>query len=239
MLSHYTLLLTLGAALTLSGCAKDPSEAAPKAEVGAVKASAKANAPAEAKGDDKVVAKSAAPDSKASAKGEAPADYALSGTIGFVGSKVTGSHTGLFKTWSGTMKADPKLEALSLSFSADVASVFSDPEKRGAWNAKLDEHLKSADFFDAATHPKATFVSTAIAKDTKGPHTHKVSGDLTMRGVTRPVTFPATVTMSAEGIEAKAEFTIQRSQWGVSYKGKADDLIREGVVLKVDVKGKS
>jgi polyisoprenoid-binding protein YceI len=218
----YPLAATLALSLLVSGCAKDPSAAAPKAAVGEAK-SATAKAPA------------AAPAAKAASAKRAPIQ--LTGTFGFVGSKVTGSHSGVFKTWSGTVTMGADVERATLNLSADVGSVFSDPDNRGAFSEKLDGHLKGPDFFDAAKHPKATFVSTSIKAAASGSGTHSVTGDLTMRGVTRPVTFPATVSLTDKAVSAKAEFTIQRSQWGITYKGKADDLIREGVVLKVDVQG--
>ena len=110
---HLTLWITAALALSLAftGCAKDPSAAAPKAEVGEKKvaspaggeeSAAKAAAPAPS-GADKATAttaKSASAPAKSPAK-SAPKVMALEGTLGFVGSKVTGSHTGLFKTWSG------------------------------------------------------------------------------------------------------------------------------------------
>ena len=64
-----------------------------------------------------------------------------------------------------------------------------------------------------------------------------MSGDLTMRGVTRPVTFPAKIKMTDAGMEAAAKFTINRTDWGIVYKGKADNLIREGVVMNIQLKG--
>ena len=71
----------------------------------------------------------------------------------------------------------------------------------------------------------------------EGDATHTVSGDLTMRGVTRPITFPATIKMSDASMEASAKFTINRTDWGIVYKGKADNLIREGVVMNIQIKG--
>lgn len=226
------LMFTLGAL----GCAKDPSAAAPKAEVGEKKAATPeaaegANAPTKA-----AAPKAAATSAKASAA--AAKVMALSGTLGFTGSKVTGSHTGVFKTWQGEASVGESFEDAKLSFTADVASVFTDPESRAPWSEKLDGHLKSPDFFDAAKFPKATFVSTKIAKASGGSATHTITGDLTMRGVTRSVSFPATVSLTGGQMKAKAEFTIQRTQWGINYKGKADDLIRDGVVLKIDVASK-
>ena len=217
------LSVLLGFAVTAMGCAKDPSKNAPKANVGPIQ---------------KVQAETP-PTPKAGPKGKdfKRSTTALSGTVGFVGSKVTGSHTGVFKTWSGTVEMGKTFDDAKLSFSADVASVFTDPDDRGAWSKKLDGHLRSPDFFDAAQYPTARFVSASIEKTTQGPATHSVTGALTMRGVTRSVTFPATVTLTDDRIAAKAEFTIKRSQWGIHYTGKADDLIRDGVVLQIDVAG--
>ena len=234
--TQYNALIIAALATTLatSGCAEDPSKAAPQATVGEVKA-AEPKAAEAAKPQAAAATKPSAPKATAAAA----KTVALSGTIGFTGSKVTGSHDGVFKTWTGSLVMGNSLEATSLSFSVDTASVFSDPDNRSPWSEKLDGHLKSADFFDAGAHPQATFKSTAIKEGGEGAATHTMSGDLTLRGVTRPVTFPATVKIDGASVSATAEFTIQRTQWGVNYKGKADDLIRDGVVMKINVQGKS
>jgi polyisoprenoid-binding protein YceI len=65
-----------------------------------------------------------------------------------------------------------------ITFEADVESI-------DTGNGQRDGHLKSADFFDAAKHPKLTFVSTSVKK--LSGHELRVAGDLTMRGVTKPV----------------------------------------------------
>ena len=214
---RFLLPLVAAGMLVVSGCAKDPSKEAPKASVGAVKSTAEAPLPA---------------------PGETKAAVALTGRIGFVGSKVTASHDGVFKAWKGTATLGDTPESSSVSFSVETASVVSDPDDRGAFSEKLDGHLKSGDFFDVANHPTATFTSTTIVKDASKGGTHAVTGDLTIRGTTRPVTFPATVTMDKAGVKAKAEFTINRKDWGIMYAGMADDLIRDGVVIKLDLVGK-
>jgi polyisoprenoid-binding protein YceI len=160
----------------------------------------------------------------------------LSGTIGFVGSKVTGSHTGDFKKWSGSVTlAGGKAEGGKLEFSVQTASVVADEGSRNDWTPKLEEHLKGADFFDTAKFPTATFASTEIkAGGTGGSHT--VKGNLTLRGVTKVVSFPATIVVKGSEVSGKTEFSINRKDFGLVYAGKADDLIRDGVVLKIDVK---
>lgn len=226
------LLLLLSGSLVVAGCAKDPSKDAPQATAGEATEAAAPKADPAPK-----TAPVAAKEAKAPAP--SPKTVGLSGTVGFTGSKVTGSHDGVFKTWAGSALMGPNLETTSLSFTVETASVFSDPESRGAWSEKLDAHLKGSDFFDAAKFPQATFKSTSIQSASGGPATHTVTGDLTMRGVTRSVSFPATVKLTGDSLSATAEFTIQRSQWGINFKGKADDLIRDGVVMKINVQGKS
>ena len=219
------------------GCAKDPSKDAPKAQIGKARIAAAKSAPAKA-----VKAKKKAPP-KAKVAVVTPTakkdvnTLALMGSVGFVGSKVTGSHDGIFKKWAGKVVMGKSLEDAQISIEADVATVISDPKNRKPWSGKLDKHLKSADFFHAEKFPKAMFVSKSITKTTGTNATHTVTGDLTMRGTTRAVTFPATISHVAGKFMAKADFTINRSDWKIVYKGKADDLIRDGVVLKIDVTG--
>jgi polyisoprenoid-binding protein YceI len=85
---------------------------------------------------------------------------------------------------------------------------------------KLDDHLKSADFFDVATHPTATFTSTRVTA--AGPGRLAVAGDLTIHGVTRPVVLDVTINRIGEHPMSKtpavgfdATTTIRRSEFGV------------------------
>jgi polyisoprenoid-binding protein YceI len=87
---------------------------------------------------------------------------------------------GSFKIWSGSLETDEANPANSkLEASLDAASIDTKEPQR-------DEHLRSADFFDAANHPKITFESTSVEK-VDSEH-FKVSGNLTIRGVSKPVT---------------------------------------------------
>ena len=86
---------------------------------------------------------------------------------------------------------------------------------------KLDEHMKSADFFDAAKFPNVTFKSTKVAAAGKGKL--KVTGDLTVHGVTKPVTLDVTVNnegphpmTKVQSIGFDATATIKRSDFGVA-----------------------
>lgn len=150
--------------------------------------------------------------------------------IEFVGAKVTGDHTGGFTDFTGSVSwIDGKPSAIS--FEIDMNSVFTD-------TPKLTAHLKTPDFFDVATHPKATFRSTSITEAAAGSAdgaTHTVAGTLTMRGTEKAISFPVKVTSDAAGVAAKAEFTINRQDWGVAYKGAPDNLIKDEVLIRLDM----
>lgn len=149
--------------------------------------------------------------------------------VTFVGSKVTGSHTGSFGTFDGRIElTDGKPEASLVKVDIDMKSVDTD-------TPKLTGHLKSGDFFDVEKYPKATFVSTKIVPGGEKGATHTITGNLELRGVTKSVSFPATITVGADAVKATAEFSIDRTQWGITYEGMADNLIRKDVLLKLDL----
>jgi polyisoprenoid-binding protein YceI len=151
-------------------------------------------------------------------------------SINFVAAKVTRDHKGQFNTFDGSIEyADGKPSRIS--FEIDLASVETD-------TPKLTGHLKTADFFDVAKHPKATFVSTAIGDAAAGSPagtTHTLTGTLNLHGMDKEVTIPVVTQATPEGIQATSEFTINRHDWGVSYKGAADDLIKDEVLIKLDM----
>jgi len=87
--------------------------------------------------------------------------------------------SGKFTSFEGKLEGDPEdLTKAIISFSADIDSINTNNEQR-------DGHLKSADFFDAANHPKLTFSSKTI--EHKDGSDYKVTGDLTIRGTTKPI----------------------------------------------------
>lgn len=91
--------------------------------------------------------------------------------------------TGHFREFEGTAVTDgDEFENASVEFSANVASVDTNQPQR-------DEHLRSADFFDAENYPKLTFKSTKVTKT--GDNTYLIKGDLTMKGTTKPVELKA------------------------------------------------
>lgn len=148
-------------------------------------------------------------------------------TVSFVGAKVTGKHAGGFKKVNGTI--DVAGDVATVDVTIDMASVFTD-------NEKLTGHLQTPDLFDVAKFPTARFTSKSITKNADGTST--VSGDFTLHGVTKTISFPATVAVTADGATAQAAFGINRKDFGIVYPGKPDDLINDEVLLKLDVKAK-
>ncbi len=99
---------------------------------------------------------------------------------------------------------------------------------------KLTSHLKSPDFFNVGKYPKATFKSTEIKEGGEGG-THTVTGDLTLLATTKKITFAATIAVAEGSATGKAEFKINRQDFGIVYPGKPDDLIKDDVLLKLDL----
>src|SRR5690242_982238 len=106
-------------------------------------------------------------------------------TIKFTGTKKDGKHEGTFKKVEGTLSVDSAdMTKSKLEVTIDINSMSTD-------DAKLTNHLKGPDFFDAKSHPKAKFVSKSITADKDAKDKYTVAGELTMHGKTHPVTFPA------------------------------------------------
>ena len=197
------------AALLAAACA-NPAKGKPQAEIGA-------------------------PHAPPSGAAEGAVRYGFSNDgsrIGFVGSKVTGSHEGSFAIFAGTVDlvgGDPARSSVVVD--ADAASIVI-PD-----NPRLTAHLKSADFFDGATFPKVHFQATEIRRATTGTDAYTVVGNLEMHGVTKAITFPASIRIGP-AVEVDAEFSINRKDFGINYAGKADDLIRDEVLLRISVRAR-
>jgi polyisoprenoid-binding protein YceI len=150
--------------------------------------------------------------------------------IDFVASKVTRSHNGSFKQFSGKVELAPNsIPDSSVSVDIETASIQADDDQ-------LTAHLKTPDFFDVAKLPKASFVSTKIEPNTAGGATHTVTGNLELHGVKKSISFPATIQVNPDSVSVNAEFAINRKDFGIVYAGKADDLIRDEVLLKLNIK---
>lgn len=176
--------------------------------------------------------------------------------IEWVGTKVSGYHTGDVPVKSGELYVnDGNLSGGR--FVLDLANMkVSGPKQVDSANSnKLLKHLKSADFFDVEKNPEGVFEITNVKpysgntiKDTTDPRqeniskykvsdpTHLVSGNLTLKGITKNIEFPARITVSGNNAEAIAKFNIDRKEWNIVYRGAPDDLIRDAIHLGISIK---
>jgi len=146
-------------------------------------------------------------------------------TVTWTGFKPTGKHDGTFKVNEGALIVNGTnltggkfIIDLNTLSDSDLAA---DAESKG----KLEGHLKSADFFDVAKFPEATFEITSVepyvagSDSNKTGATHLIKGNLTLKDSTKNISFPAKVTVDATTASAVADFNIDRTMWGMNYKG--------------------
>lgn len=134
----------------------------------------------------------------------------------WMGKKVLGKHWGTVNIKKGTLVKEGN--KLSGEFHIDMTSIESHDLDDAKVNAKLVGHLQSDDFFSVAKHPVSKFKITSI-KEQKGQGiaNHIVTGNLTIKGITNEISFPAHIDIRGGIMTAKAEFTIDRSKWDVRY----------------------
>ena len=150
--------------------------------------------------------------------------------VEFVAAKVTRSHNGSFKRFSGSIDLVANhLESSRVTIDIETASVVTDEDQ-------LTGHLKTPDFFDVAKYPKATFVSTGFTPANAAGATHMVTGNFELHGVKKSISFPANIQVAPDSVSVNSEFAINRKDFQLLYPGKADDLIRDGVVIKLSLK---
>jgi polyisoprenoid-binding protein YceI len=200
-LARTTILGTLTLALVLGAGCSNPADDKPEAVVGEKTEAAPATAGAKY-------------------------TFTEDSSVGFVGSKVTGSHDGGFKQFSGqVLLVDDDPTRSSVDVTIDLDSVWSD-------NDKLTEHLKSVDFFGVEHYPHSTFKSSKIERN---GDEYTVTGNFQLHGVVRSISFPAKITVEPDKVHVNAEFFIKRFDFKIEYPGRADDLIRDEVVIKLDL----
>ncbi len=152
----------------------------------------------------------------------------------WVGKKVTGQHDGKVKIKSGSIQMDGN-KITGGRFVMDMRSITVEDIKDPESNGKLLGHLKSEDFFGVDKHPEATFVIKEATPLNKNQTT--ITGDLTIKGKTHTVSFPATVMDN----RAKAEFEVDRTKWDIRYGSGSffDDLgdkaIYDDFTVKLDL----
>ncbi|MCS6789874.1 MAG: YceI family protein [Bacteroidia bacterium] len=150
-----------------------------------------------------------------------------------VGAKVTGKHEIAFPIQEGNLQLAENAPCLSSGkIVLDIAHL-EVLDLQGEDKKELEEHLRSEDFFLTEKYPTAIFEITGCEKGTGD--TILLSGNLTMRGVTKNIRFPAVFTQSGDKWQAKAAFYINRQEWGIAYRGRKDNLIRDEVDIRLEI----
>lgn len=202
----------------------------------------------------------------AAATGDTLALNLGSSTISWTGYKPTGKHFGKIPSTAGILTViEDSITGGSFTFDIVGLKIEDMPETDENYG-KLYGHLQSPDFFDAANFPTATFEITGVeaykagdmvtdkqeftsdntpATDsslTPANPTHWISGNLTMRGTTKNIKFPAAVSLANGTLSAKAGFNIDRTAWGLMYGDESaaankakDQFIYNTVSLVLDV----
>jgi polyisoprenoid-binding protein YceI len=147
--------------------------------------------------------------------------------INFVAEARFISAHGYFDKWDAEVQLDPvKIENSSFKIAIEAASI-------NTRVAMRDNHLRSKDFFDVATYPQITLVSKKITKT--GDRTYAVTGDLTLRGVTKQLDVEVTqVFYENNRGRFRASFRINRKAFGISYDSNMNP-IEDVVQVQVDI----
>ncbi len=154
-------------------------------------------------------------------KKSAPATYKVDtqkSMLNWNGKKVTGEHYGTVELQGGTMTVDNgKLTGGQFMF--DMNSIKSTDLTDAGYNAKFIGHMKSDDFFSTAKHPTSMFTITKVTP--KGGNAVEITGNMTIKGITNAVTFPATVKTTGNMIEADGKAVLDRTKYDIRYGSKS------------------
>lgn len=158
-------------------------------------------------------------------------------TVEWTGTKPSGSHNGTIKISEGSIEVK-KDKPQSGNFTLDMATI-NDTDLEGRGKEGLEKHLKGADFFDVEKNPTATFEITGFAPIGEKQNVmleganYNVSGNLSLKGVSKNVTFPAAIWVKDKVLTAAADFNIDRTEWGMNYG--ADGKIAKEIKLKLNI----
>ncbi|WP_400191822.1 YceI family protein [Hymenobacter sp. B81] len=187
----------------------------------------------------------AKPTKAVKAKGNAPYQVQPQlSTLGWLGKKVGGQHNGTVALKDGQVQVKGN-QIVGGTFTFDMNSIKVEDLTDPGYNAKLVGHLKNDDFFAADKYPTATFVITSvkpIKADANGNNA-QIAGNLTIKGKTHPVTFPAKVGVKDGVAAASGVATVDRTKYDVKYGSTlfgaaADKAIEDNFTLSFNVVAK-
>ena len=163
-------------------------------------------------------------------------------TLEWYAEKVSGKHNGTIMFSSGEIKNDHG--QFTGTFEIDMNSISNKDIESEEYRTKLENHLKSEDFFGVAKFPKSTFIMTSatpVENVIQGGFTHNVKGNLTIRDKTNEISFDAVITIEGSQIACIGAVIIDRSKFDVRYGSKTfiedigDKMIYDEFTLKFDV----
>ena len=158
--------------------------------------------------------------------------------VGWVGKKVLGQHNGKVKLQSGTITTKGAV-LTGGNFVIDMNTITCDDLTDQDYNKKLIGHLTSMDFFYVSEYPTAILKITKVLKLTNKPNAYNLTADLTVKGIAKSVTFPATFKKVGNIFEGNATITMDRTLWDIKYgssnffEGLGDKAIKNDIELKV------
>ncbi len=158
-------------------------------------------------------------------------------TVEWIGKKVTGQHNGNISIKEGTINLHDGVPSKGKVVINMESITCSDLE--GEWSDKLVGHLNSPDFFDVANHKTATLDIKSI-KVIKG-NDYKVSGDLTIKGITKPIEFNSTIEIKDGKLAAYSEIKVDRTLYDIKYgsgkffEGLGDKMIDDEFIIKFKI----
>lgn len=153
-------------------------------------------------------------------------------TVTWTGRKVIGQHTGHIKVESGSVQWGRNgMAGAEITIDMTSISVLDmDPES----TAELTSHLKSRDFFNVWQYHQSSFHATRVEKipsAAAGSPNYTVSGDLSIKGISRPVSFPVLAVQDKQGIHATGTLVFDRTQYGIKYRsGSFFDALGDKVI---------
>lgn len=152
---------------------------------------------------------------------KAPTTYKVDtqkSVLNWNGKKVTGEHSGTIKLSDGMLMVDGgKLTGGTFTF--DMNSIVNTDLTDAGYNAKFIGHMKSEDFFNTTKFPTSTFKVTKVTP--KGGDAYDITGNMTIKGISNAVTFPATVKMAGNTITADGKATLDRTKYDIRYGSKS------------------
>ena len=163
-----------------------------------------------------------------------------SSKIVWTGKKTSGQHYGTVKLASGSVTVDSSLVTEG-TFEIDMNTITVEDIDEGSGKTDLEAHLKDTAFFFTSTHPRSTFKLKEINR--LDGNSFRVKGDLTIKGITNEVTFPAHVNFDGNKVHIKGEMNIDRTKWDIRFKSKTffpelgDKFIYDDFYITLDLRG--